>query len=592
MKKKLLMSFKLLLIMIGIFNPFTVNAQSELNVGDYIELVPDSSSYTISKDVSGYSSNQTINPKELTLWRIIKINDDGTYDAVSEYLTSSTVRVYYRTGYANYIQIFNNIATAYKNNDFTVRTRIMGYDGQSPSILDVSPIESQTAPQLWSTPSPTTGDGEEYSGGLYGDTLYLKDYLLVSDVYKNESDIYGENGLIAYKVGESTPSNYILLSRIYVGSSSHNYYFGYRKIGTSGQLTWNSFGTLSGYEPRTGNYRWISDYTNYPFRPIITLSTNFKINNGSGEKTEPYTLRKPRKSNIIIDNDNIKGNINTNSINNINEDSTVSFSLESNEGYILTDLNIVDSNNNTIEYTKNGNTYSFIMPSTNVTITSIYEKTISSISVELVDETEELNIEINDITRVEYGEEVNFSVTPIKGFEVKNLKIVDTNNNEINYSTIDNENYKFIMPATDIRIIPSYERVKNSVNVLENENTKEFIIEVNDAKAIVYESNVVFTLEPADGYEVESIEIIDENGNRIEYKVLDNNKYEFIMPDNNVKIKPAYRKIKVIDSNTSSDNLKNPKTGNKILTIIFIVIMSLGIGKYFYRKNLNPTRNS
>ena len=64
------------------------------------------------------------------------------------------------------------------------------------------------------------------------------------------------------------------------------------------------------------------------------------------------------------------------------------------------------------------------------------------------------------------------------------------------------------------------------------------------------------------------------------------------MPDNNVKIKPAYRKIKVIDSNTSSDNLKNPKTGNKLLTIIFIVIMSLGIGKYFYRKNLNPTRNS
>ena len=51
MKKKLLMSFKLLLIMIGIFNPFTVNAQSELNVGDYVELVPSSSSYTISKDV-------------------------------------------------------------------------------------------------------------------------------------------------------------------------------------------------------------------------------------------------------------------------------------------------------------------------------------------------------------------------------------------------------------------------------------------------------------------------------------------------------------------------------------------------------------
>ena len=40
-------------------------------------MTPTKSSYTTDKSKTGYSSTQTINPQELNLWRVIKINNDG-----------------------------------------------------------------------------------------------------------------------------------------------------------------------------------------------------------------------------------------------------------------------------------------------------------------------------------------------------------------------------------------------------------------------------------------------------------------------------------------------------------------------------------
>jgi len=196
-----------------------------------------------------------------------------------------------------------------------------------------------------------------------------------------------------------------------------------------------------------------------------------------------------------------------------------------------------------------------------------------NIDVVINNETEDLNIEIDDLTQVEEGEEVNFKVTPIKGFKVSSIRIIDENNNEIDYSTADNKNYTFTMPGTDVTIIPSYERVKNAVIVEENNNTKELIIEVNDATAIVYEDIIRFKVVPEEGYEVESIEIIDKDNNIIEYNKTNNkNEYEFIMPDTDVTIKPFYRKIESINV---PNTLKNPNTGIEIyIIIIFMLVIS------------------
>ena len=237
-------------------------------------------------------------------------------------------------------------------------------------------------------------------------------------------------------------------------------------------------------------------------------------------------------------------------------------------------LSIKGSNDEDVNYIKNGNTYSFVMPSSDTTITPIYEKIKSSISIEIVDETEDLNINIADMTQVEYEEEVSFKVTPIKGYKVNNIRIIDEDNNDIEYTKEEEiDKYTFTMPASNVTIIPSYERVKNVVNVEDNKNTKEFIIEVNDATAVVYEDTVRFKLEPESGYEVEDIDIIDEENNKIDYKKTNNiNEYEFVMPDTDVIIKPFYRKIESINV---PNTVKNPNTGTGIyIIILFMLVIS------------------
>ena len=208
-----------------------------------------------------------------------------------------------------------------------------------------------------------------------------------------------------------------------------------------------------------------------------------------------------------------------------------------------------------------------------------------NISIETKNETEDLNIELNDMTQVEYEEKVNFKVTPIKGFKVNSIKIVDEENNEIDYQETDNKNeYTFVMPASDVTIIPSYVRVKNSVNVDNNKNTKEIIIEVNDVSAVVYEDKVKFTVTPEEGYEVDKIEIIDKEGNKIEYrKTSKDNEYEFTMPDTDVIITPSYRKIESINV---PNTLKNPNTGDKLYIIILLLIAGLGMGTVIYKKDI------
>ena len=206
---------------------------------------------------------------------------------------------------------------------------------------------------------------------------------------------------------------------------------------------------------------------------------------------------------------------------------------------------------------------------------------IYSINVEINNETEDLTIELDDLSQVQEGEEVNFNVKPIKGYKVNSIKVVDENNNEIEYNTNDNINYTFIMPASNVTITPSYEKVSNSVNIDDNKNTKEFIIEVNDSKAVVYEDKVKFTIMPEDGYELEDIEIIDKNNNKIEYKKTSkNNEYIFTMPDTDVIIKPIY-KITTIKEN---NNIINPLTNNNLTKILLIVILFFTTGLFLYRK--------
>ena len=275
--------------------PYSITVDA-LDVGTYFSLTPTLTSYTIPGSVTGYSSSQTINPSELNLWRVIAINSNGTIDAVSEYASSSKVYFAGKTGYANFVGGLQTISTSYAKSGYTVATRIMGYDGQTLTISDTSLLET-TMDDIEnfygngsSTANPTSGTGQEYRGGLTGDTLYLKDFKLVSNAYKNESAYQGSYGywVKAYKVGTSPETStygttYWMASRRYRAETGSLNQFSGRYIDASG-IIYNQH-----------DFIWCSDTCmdmngSGALRPIITLKSEVTISGGSGTKPGPYKL--------------------------------------------------------------------------------------------------------------------------------------------------------------------------------------------------------------------------------------------------------------------------------------------------------------
>ena len=244
------------------------------NEGDYIRLTPTKTSFKIPKSLTGYTSVQTINPSELTLWRVIKKNSCNV-EVVSEYTSSTTVSFRGTTGYRNFVGTLNIIASAYENPTYTVGSRMMGYDGQSefmsnPSVFDGT---TNTAPSTTTTLTLTSGTGQEYSGGVLGDTLYLKDYLLVKNVYGN---------VIANKVGTSTATSYWLSSRSFIYGSAAYFRFDGRCVYASGGLGTNNLLYFSS--------GWYDVARSYSVRPILTLKSGVRIASGSGTSDSPYVL--------------------------------------------------------------------------------------------------------------------------------------------------------------------------------------------------------------------------------------------------------------------------------------------------------------
>jgi hypothetical protein len=254
-------------------------------VGDYIKMTPTSESYTISSASTGctettenssggvHCGDQIIKPSELTLWRVIRKNDDNTYDAVSVYTSSTTVYFWGQIGYQKLVGTLNTIAEQYGNSTYTTGSRMMGYNDQTETITDTSKFTT-AAPWTNSTSSSTTTEQEAQGAG---DTWYTTDTTLVNNVFGT---------LVANKVGTTTATIYWLASRYYNYTSSTAYFLVGRCVNSHGNVSYSN--NLYYYSSS-----WGSSGSAYAVRPIITLKTLYEddIKSGTGAtEDDPYVL--------------------------------------------------------------------------------------------------------------------------------------------------------------------------------------------------------------------------------------------------------------------------------------------------------------
>ncbi len=241
---------------------------TKAQIGDYVTMEPISTNFEIPSSLTGYvTEKQTINPSELTTWRIINIKEDETIEMISENISTDEVFFQGSTGYKNIVGTLNLIVKQYENNKYTINSRSIGYNGQTAFINDLLSRIKENKP--WDSAIATTDNSRELEGG--GDILYQTDIDLVNKAVGT---------LEATKVGVSANSQYWLASRYY-----ENFYFGGNAILNGGVTHAGRLYTAS-YEDVTGDYyKWTASV-----RPIVVLKSNIQTSGGTGAKESPWTL--------------------------------------------------------------------------------------------------------------------------------------------------------------------------------------------------------------------------------------------------------------------------------------------------------------
>lgn len=273
-------------------NSCTSGVESTFGEGNYVQVGTDVNSSSIAASMTGYTSDQTINPSELKLWRVIKKNSNGSVDAISEYTSSTPVFFSSTRGYANLVGGLQAIASKYEIPGVTTSTRIPGYDGQTLTISDTSLFDGSKSPSIDidASPTPTSGTGEELSGGVLGDTLYLKDYQLINNTYGT---------LSTQKVGTTSNKNYYFASRVVFkflanGQAQQNLLiFSPRTSGNLSNPYVPEFLISSNRVYDFNKSEWTdgkSSTTQIFIRPIITINGSVAPKGGEGSKDNPFII--------------------------------------------------------------------------------------------------------------------------------------------------------------------------------------------------------------------------------------------------------------------------------------------------------------
>ena len=243
-------------------------------------IAPTSTNYTISKDLTGYSADQIINPSELNLWRVIRKNEDGTVDVVSEYVSNERIFFSDKTGYINYIGTLNTIAAQYTNSKFVKKTKHLGYSNQTEFITNTSKVNQTTPPwdkNTWTHTLYPNCDSSVLTCGKYeteggGDFGFKEDLELIKSVLGT----YGGKNSSGTRVDELFASrlygvypNGSSINGLIPGSPAHVYSVGIvRASGVNDGL-----GTMWLYAYQNGIKTWSLGGC---VRPILTLKGNMR----------------------------------------------------------------------------------------------------------------------------------------------------------------------------------------------------------------------------------------------------------------------------------------------------------------------------
>ena len=287
---------------------------------------------------------------------------------------------------------------------------------------------------------------------------------------------------------------------------------------------------------------------------------------------------------------------------------TVKIMTKPNDGYVLDKVSVM-AGSDTIAVSSSGNTHTFTMPASDVTVSATFKenataptqgksensttptqgkKEPSATEGKAVDyniylkETEN-GIFTVDSTTAAVGSAVGVTVSPNEGYQTNVLMITDQNGNLIPF-TGENDTYEFVMPESDVTVEVSFEEIPAvtfAVSVSAGQNGNVTISKSSAGAGSVVTIHTV----PDTGYQVAAVEVLDASGNAVDVTG-SGNIYLFTMPESDANVSVSFEEQPI------EDIVQQPESENDqtwlwvhlavlvVLIVLLIVILVVKKKKY------------
>ncbi len=224
---------------------------------------------------------------------------------------------------------------------------------------------------------------------------------------------------------------------------------------------------------------------------------------------------------------------------------TVTLTITPDEGYALAALTYALRGEEPVNVTGSGSRRSFEMPAGDVTVAASF--TPVAFSVNVADSITGGRISATP-TNANVGQTISLTATADTGWKLKAWNVVAQGG-----GTVTVANNKFTMPAKNVSVSATFEKINYSITVSDTVNGTVSA----DKTAANYGDTVTLTARPSDGYALETLAYTPQGGSAVSMEGSGNTR-TFAMPAANVTVSAAFSPI------AFSVNVADSITGGRI----------------------------
>ena len=180
-----------------------------------------------------------------------------------------------------------------------------------------------------------------------------------------------------------------------------------------------------------------------------TITKVTLVNGGAGDE-DSYS--------VSISNEITNGTITANPTK-AKEGATVTLTINPNTGYELETISATDGDNQAVTLNGSGNTRTFTMPASDVTVSATFKASVYTVSVSSVSNG---SIAANT-TSATMGETVTLTISPNNGYELGSLSVVDGSGTAVQVGGTGNTR-TFTMPANNVTVTGNFVKERTYVS--------------------------------------------------------------------------------------------------------------------------------